>query len=112
VGEERAGVRLLSVMDNLQSDLAVASSDVGYILSNAGASLVGVACAGIGGLAAIDDTHYVSGDVPPVNFVTAPPNPLGPREVAPFAIKGVYRNGNFYTVGSFYNVFTGATVPG
>jgi hypothetical protein len=58
------------------------------------------------------DTSYVSGVVPPVNFVTAPPNPLGPREVAPFAIREKYQNGQFYTVGSFYNVFTGATVPG
>jgi ABC-type branched-subunit amino acid transport system substrate-binding protein len=57
-------------------------------------------------------THYVSGVEPPINFTKAPPNPLGPREVAPFGIKYTFRNGQFYENGSFYNMFTGATVPG
>jgi ABC-type branched-subunit amino acid transport system substrate-binding protein len=57
-------------------------------------------------------TSYVSGIEPPINFVSGPANPLGPRVVAPFGIRYAYQNGNVYSTGSFYNVFTGATVAG
>jgi branched-chain amino acid transport system substrate-binding protein len=53
------------------------------------------------------DTKYVSGLVPPINFVKAPANPLGPRMVAPWNIVLKWSGGKFYDDGAFFNCFTG-----
>lgn len=50
------------------------------------------------------------GLMPPVNFtMPVTPNPVGSRIFNACVIRIRYDNGSFYTVGSFYNVFSGAS---
>ncbi len=56
-------------------------------------------------------SHYDPGIGPPVNFTKPNPVKTAPRVFAPYAIETKFVNGKLFSVGNFFNIYTGAAAP-